>query len=132
MDKLKELVKEKCSEKEEAQIPVGVVQVKALRRTMTKYYRYVGSLTTPPCTEEVIWTVQRKVRSMTREQLDALRAPLTGEYRKNSRPIQSRNKREVKLYDESKMKKNKDKDKEDENDDDKDEKKEDDKKEKRT
>nr|GMD41477.1 alpha carbonic anhydrase 1, chloroplastic [Ipomoea batatas]GMD46257.1 alpha carbonic anhydrase 1, chloroplastic [Ipomoea batatas] len=63
-----------------------------------KYYRYVGSLTTPPCTEDIIWTVIGKIHSVSREQVVALRAPLDSTCKRNSRPIQPLDGRHVELY----------------------------------
>lgn len=116
---IKALAMEKCSDKEETRIPVGLVENKALKRATRKYYRYVGSLSSPPCTEDVIWTIMGKIREITPGQLAALQAPLSVEYRNNSRPVQPLNSRSVQLYkDTSKNKKDKDDDDKDEEEDD--------------
>ncbi|XP_075092467.1 uncharacterized protein LOC142172693 [Nicotiana tabacum] len=38
-----------------------------------KYYRYIGSLIIPPYTKDVVWTIVRKVRTVTREQMKLIR-----------------------------------------------------------
>ncbi|CAJ1913026.1 unnamed protein product [Sphenostylis stenocarpa] len=42
----------------------------------SRYYRYDGSLTTPPCTEGVVWTIMKKVRTVSTEQLSALKGAI--------------------------------------------------------
>ncbi|KAL5546400.1 hypothetical protein UlMin_006087 [Ulmus minor] len=63
-----------------------------------KYYRYNGSLTTPPCSENVIWTVLHKVRPVSKEQVEALQEAVYPGYAENARPIQPLNGRKVFLY----------------------------------
>ncbi|XP_020246867.1 alpha carbonic anhydrase 1, chloroplastic-like isoform X2 [Asparagus officinalis] len=104
MDGLEKLAKEKCSDNQEASVPVGVIDNKSLRRSTKKYYRYEGSLTAPPCNEGVIWSILGKVREMSPAQAAALRAPLAEAYRNNSRPIQPSNGRSVWMVDEGKNK----------------------------
>ncbi|XP_073138239.1 alpha carbonic anhydrase 7-like [Henckelia pumila] len=62
------------------------------------YYRYMGSLTTPPCTEDVIWTIVGKVSTVTREQVNLMRKAVHDEAETNARPIQQLNERTVQLY----------------------------------
>ncbi|WP_369038784.1 carbonic anhydrase [Stenotrophomonas maltophilia] len=53
--------------------------------------RYVGSLTTPPCTEDVLWNIELTPQSLSQEQLADLRAL----YPHNSRPLQAFNGRDI-------------------------------------
>jgi carbonic anhydrase len=58
---LDELAKDKCAGDEEAHIPLGIVDTKHMKRKTRKYYRYMGSFSTPPCTENVLWNILGKV-----------------------------------------------------------------------
>jgi len=56
------------------------------------YYRYNGSLTTPPCTEGVRWLVMKAPMTLSKAQVAAFSAALHGP---NNRPIQDVNARPV-------------------------------------
>ncbi|KAL4607745.1 hypothetical protein ACB092_09G197800 [Castanea dentata] len=55
------------------EINLGMMNPRAINFDSTEYYRYIGSLTTPPCTEGVTWTILNKVITVSREQVAALR-----------------------------------------------------------
>jgi carbonic anhydrase len=58
----------------------------------TKYLQYIGSLTTPPCTEGVVWIVLRQPVTVSAEQI-ALFRKMVG---MNARPVQAVNGRLIK------------------------------------
>lgn len=55
------------------------------------YYRYTGSLTTPPCSEGVAWHVLQHPVEVSKAQIDSFRK----HYRMNARPVQPLNDRTV-------------------------------------
>ena len=50
-----------------------------------RYFTYMGSLTTPPCTEDVLWVVMKTPVQATAEQLNLF----SRMYPMNARPIQA-------------------------------------------
>ncbi|XP_038707681.1 alpha carbonic anhydrase 7-like [Tripterygium wilfordii] len=86
------------TDNEDEEKVIGEVNPRDIKFGSRKYYRYIGSLTIPPCTENVIWTMVRKVRTVTREQVKLLRVAVHDESDTNARPLQPINKRSVQLY----------------------------------
>jgi len=62
-----------------------------LRPLPTRYYRYAGSLTTPPCSEGVQWVVMAEKRQISSEQMAAIVSHL----HHNNRPVQPLGSRKI-------------------------------------
>ncbi|PIA37166.1 hypothetical protein AQUCO_03000028v1 [Aquilegia coerulea] len=77
-------------------IDVGRVDPNYIKISNKDYYRYMGSLTTPPCTEGVIWTIDLRVRTISLNQLESLRAAVHDA--PNARPLQPLNDRKIFIY----------------------------------
>ena len=56
------------------------------------YYEFMGSLTTPPCSEQVRWIVLKNPISASKAQIDAMHKEIG---MNNNRPIQATNKRSI-------------------------------------
>lgn len=75
----------------------GMIDPREIKIGSRKYYRYMGSLTVPPCTEGVIWTIKKKVRTVSRDQVKMLREAVHDYAERNTRPLQPINKRPIYL-----------------------------------
>ena len=72
-------------------LPPGLIDASALLPADQRYFQFIGSLTTPPCTEGVLWNVLKSPMTVSREQL-RLFAQL---FPNNARPVQALNGRVV-------------------------------------
>ncbi|CAM8964627.1 unnamed protein product [Rhodiola kirilowii] len=77
---------------------VKVVDPNEIRVAGQRYYRYIGSLTTPPCSENVIWTMNKRIKTVSREQLAFLREAVHDYAETNARPVQALNRRGIYYY----------------------------------
>ncbi|GAU36967.1 hypothetical protein TSUD_57450 [Trifolium subterraneum] len=80
-----------------AEREVGVVDPRIVNFRRTQYYRYMGSLTTPECTQNITWTVVKEVKSVRKEQIELLQVAVHDESNTNARPLQPLNNRLVQL-----------------------------------
>lgn len=72
-------------ERNEDVMPPGVaIDLAQLLPESRQYYTYMGSLTTPPCSEGVLWLVLKTPQQMSPEQM----AIFARFYRNNARPVQ--------------------------------------------
>ncbi|CAO2839324.1 unnamed protein product [Amaranthus hypochondriacus] len=98
MPMLEEVAKKACKGEERIEIPK--FEMINLRKWPRDYYRYHGSLTSPPCQENVLWNVLCEAKTISVEQVAALKAPLCEENKNNARPEQPLNGRIIQTYDE--------------------------------
>ncbi|RCV37087.1 hypothetical protein SEVIR_8G034500v4 [Setaria viridis] len=93
---LEEMAGDRCHfGEEESHVEAGLMHLRSLQKRTGSYFRYMGSLTVPPCTENVTWNVLGKVRQISKEQLQLLKAPLPAS---DARPTQPLNGRTVQFY----------------------------------
>jgi carbonic anhydrase len=72
--------------------PAASINLEQFLPTSRAYYTYMGSLTTPPCSEGVLWLVLKQPVAISPEQV----AIFSRLYRNNARPIQPVNNRLIK------------------------------------
>ncbi len=71
---------------------INVVSVDHILPENRDYYRFNGSLTTPPCSEGVRWLVMKNVMTASKQQIAAFSQVL---HEPNNRPLQSINSRTI-------------------------------------
>ncbi|WVZ92541.1 hypothetical protein U9M48_038593 [Paspalum notatum var. saurae] len=97
LEKLKPFIERVSSTRDQEQ-PIGLVDPNGAACIGCVYYRYMGSLTTPPCTEGVVWTVCDKVRPVQKSQIELLQRAVDAVNRMNARPLQPLNNRDISVF----------------------------------
>ncbi|CAD5170941.1 unnamed protein product [Musa acuminata subsp. malaccensis] len=97
LTELMEYIEEIAGNKEEERV-VGFVDPRYIKIGSRKYYRYMGSLTTPPCKQGVVWTISEKIRTVSKDQVSLLREAVHDDAENNARPLQPLNGREIQFY----------------------------------
>ena len=72
-------------------MPQDLLNLNELLPADQRYYQFMGSLTTPPCSENVLWMVMKQPVSVSRSQIKLF----TQIYPNNARPVQQLNGRTV-------------------------------------
>ena len=70
----------------------GLIDYNDVITGLGEYYTYNGSLTTPPCSEGVLWVVLKNPITASREQIDRFHEAMGAD---TNRPIQPRNARTI-------------------------------------
>lgn len=76
---------------DEVRMPAGLLNLNELLPKDQRYYQYLGSLTTPPCTEGVLWMVIKQPTQISAAQLRLFQQL----YPSNARPVQPVNDRPI-------------------------------------
>ena len=76
---------------DKVRMPEALVDLNQLLPQDQRYYQFLGSLTTPPCSEGVLWMVLKRPMTLSREQIK-----LFGQlFPNNARPVQAVNGRPI-------------------------------------
>lgn len=78
---------------ETQKVPQVMVDIAELLPQNSSYFNYVGSLTTPPCSEGVMWYVLTEPMEVSEEQIETFQTL----YTTNARPVQPTNGRSIGL-----------------------------------
>ena len=72
-------------------MPAGMLDLNELLPKDQRYYQFFGSLTTPPCTEDVLWLILKQTATASKEQIKLF----SQLFPHNARPMQALNGRPV-------------------------------------
>jgi len=76
---------------DKVRMPAGLLDLSELLPKDQRYYQFLGSLTTPPCTEGVLWLVLKQPTTVSPEQVKLF----SQLYPRNARPVQPVNGRPI-------------------------------------
>jgi carbonic anhydrase len=79
-------------EGKKGELKISSDSVKAVMPKNMEYYKFMGSLTTPPCSEQVKWFVLKNPQTVSKAQIKAMEKEIAKE---NNRPIQPKNGRVI-------------------------------------